>query len=215
METMTILHTELKDYYQILGVARDATTEEIRKAYRNKAKRYHPDVNPAQDAHEQFIEISEAYEVLRDPETRANYDRLWQNAGDQSYQADYTSYHDSMRNAENRARQYADMSLEDLLEQVLGFAYEAGRTILVGERDKPELNLFDYMKMGFYGVILTICLILGFTGIGTIPAIAIGLLVVNGVTKNERFIGLVPFIVTTIIADLLVIILLISWLSSL
>lgn len=212
---MTILHTELKDYYQILGVARDATTEEIRKAYRNKAKRYHPDVNPAQDAHEKFIEISEAYEVLRDPETRANYDRLWQNAGDQSYQTDYTSYHDSMRNAENRARQYADMSLEDLLEQVLGFAYEAGRTILVGERDKPELNLFDYMKMGFYGVILTICLILGFTGIGTIPAIAIGLLVVNGVTKNERFIGLVPFIVTTIIADLLVIILLISWLSSL
>ena len=209
------MHTELKDYYQILGVARDATTEEIRKAYRNKAKRYHPDVNPAQDAHEQFIEISEAYEVLRDPETRANYDRLWRNAGDQSYQTDYTSYHDSMRNAENRARQYADMSLEDLLEQVLGFAYEAGRTILVGERDKPELNLFDYMKMGFYGVILTICLILGFTGIGTIPAIAIGLLVVNGVTKNERFIGLVPFIVTTIIADLLVIILLISWLSSL
>ncbi|MFS8650718.1 MAG: DnaJ domain-containing protein [Caldibacillus sp.] len=70
----------------MLGISRDGTTEEIRKAYRNKAKRYHPDVNPAQDAHEQFIEISEAYEVLRDPETRANDDRLWRNNGDKSSQ---------------------------------------------------------------------------------------------------------------------------------
>lgn len=75
---------------------------------------------------------------------------------------DDPSYHDSMRNLERRARQYADMSLEDLLEQMFGFAYEAGRTILVGERDKPALDPFDYMKMSFYGVILTICLILSF-----------------------------------------------------
>lgn len=70
-----------QDYYQILGVARDASIEDIKKAYRRLARKYHPDVSKESRAEEHFKEVSEAYEVLRDPEKRAAYDQLggnWQ-----------------------------------------------------------------------------------------------------------------------------------------
>ena len=68
-----------RDYYEALGVARDATDEDIRRAYRKLARQYHPDVNKEVGAEERFKEISEAYEVLRDPDKRQRYDRLGAN----------------------------------------------------------------------------------------------------------------------------------------
>jgi curved DNA-binding protein len=65
-----------RDYYDALGVPRDASQEDIRAAHRRLARRYHPDVNKEPDAEDRFKEISEAYEVLRDPEKRERYDRL-------------------------------------------------------------------------------------------------------------------------------------------
>ncbi len=65
-----------KDYYAVLGVARDAATEDIKKAYRRLARRYHPDVSKEKDAEERFKEVSQAYEVLRDTERREAYDRM-------------------------------------------------------------------------------------------------------------------------------------------
>ena len=63
-----------RDYYEVLGVSRDATSEDIRRAYRRLARRYHPDVNSGIDARTRFGELSGAYEILNDPEQRARYD---------------------------------------------------------------------------------------------------------------------------------------------
>ena len=68
-----------QDYYAALGVPRDASTEDIRTAYRKLARAYHPDVNKDPGAEDRFKEISEAYEVLRDPDKRERYDRLGAN----------------------------------------------------------------------------------------------------------------------------------------
>ncbi|GIV00621.1 MAG: chaperone protein DnaJ [Actinomycetota bacterium] len=70
-----------RDLYEILGVPRDATQEEIKRAYRRLARQYHPDVNPSADAEERFKEIAAAYEILSDPEKRAQYDRYGQGLG--------------------------------------------------------------------------------------------------------------------------------------
>lgn len=73
---------DYKDYYQILGVSRDADEKAIKKAFRKLARQYHPDVNPDDPSAEaRFKDIAEAYEVLGDPEKRSHYDRLgreWQ-----------------------------------------------------------------------------------------------------------------------------------------
>lgn len=90
---------EYKDYYRILGVDRKATADEIRKAYRKLAVKYHPDKNPGdKKAEDRFKEINEAYEVLSDPEKRARYDQLgssyraWQQAGGQPGAFDWSQW---------------------------------------------------------------------------------------------------------------------------
>lgn len=73
-----------RDYYDVLGVEKGATKQEVRKAYRGLARKYHPDVNKASDAQEKFIEAKEAYEVLGNEEKRAQYDQFG-HAGPQGF----------------------------------------------------------------------------------------------------------------------------------
>ncbi|MDX1588408.1 MAG: DnaJ C-terminal domain-containing protein [Oleiphilaceae bacterium] len=67
---------DFKDYYKILGVSEDADASQIKSAYRKLARKYHPDVSKEENAEERFKDVSEAYEVLKDSEKRAEYDQL-------------------------------------------------------------------------------------------------------------------------------------------
>jgi curved DNA-binding protein len=83
--SVAVMSASFKDYYAVLGVARDATPEEIKKAFRKLAREHHPDTAADQvKSEERFKEINEAHEVLGDPEKRAKYDRLgarWEETG--------------------------------------------------------------------------------------------------------------------------------------
>lgn len=70
---------QFKDYYEVMGVARDASADQIKRAYRQLARKHHPDVNKASDAEVRFKELGEAYAVLKDPQKRASYDQLGAN----------------------------------------------------------------------------------------------------------------------------------------
>lgn len=67
---------EKRDYYEVLGLSKGASEDEIKKAYRKMAKKYHPDINKEPGAEEKFKEINEAYEVLSDPQKKATYDQF-------------------------------------------------------------------------------------------------------------------------------------------
>src|SRR5258708_38353400 len=84
---LIFMAVKFKDYYEILGVPRTASQDEIKAAYRKLARKHHPDVNKSPGAEEKFKELNEAHEVLRDPEKRQKYDQLgsnWRNGQDYS-----------------------------------------------------------------------------------------------------------------------------------
>jgi molecular chaperone DnaJ len=106
----------LKDYYQILGVDRNTSKEDIKKAYRRLAKEWHPDVNPDPKAEEKFKEINEAYYVLSDEEKRQQYDQLLKSGDEKGYR-DFMEY------------------IQEFLERYLA-GYEKGTKAKEGTRHK-------------------------------------------------------------------------------
>jgi curved DNA-binding protein len=114
-----------KDYYKILGVARDAKEEDIKKAYRKLARKFHPDVSKEPNAEESFKEVSEAYETLRDSEKRAAYDQLGSHAAGQEFRPppDWSQHFGSGSPFESMGQGgFEDIDLADLLAGLTGRA---------------------------------------------------------------------------------------------
>ena len=106
-----------KDYYKIMGVAPDASEKEIKTAYRKLARKYHPDISQEDSAEERFKEMGEAYEVLRDPVKRAEYDQYLKNKDfNQRQRAEFHEYHSGA----NR-QQHTEFN-SDFFESLFGHA---------------------------------------------------------------------------------------------
>lgn len=107
-----------KDYYDILGVPKDAASEEIKRVFRRLARQYHPDLNPGnKEAEEKFKDIGEAYEILGDPSKRSQYDRFslsWQKRS----KAGKGGFKRGGRSGETELDEFADF--ESFIDQVLG-----------------------------------------------------------------------------------------------
>ena len=105
-----------KDYYKILGVARGAADEEIKKAYRKLARKYHPDVSKEANAKEQFQEVAEAYETLKDKEKRAAYDSLGSHRPGQDFRPPPDWFDRFGRGGGGGAEDLGGIDLSDLFE---------------------------------------------------------------------------------------------------
>jgi curved DNA-binding protein len=120
-----------QDYYEALGVPRDASTEDIRRAYRQLARKFHPDINKEAGAEDRFKAISEAYEVLRDPEKRERYDRLgsnWRAGQDVSSSPDFEEYFRSQGGSYDDVRvEFGDGDFSELFEGLFGAGGRRGR----------------------------------------------------------------------------------------
>jgi len=114
-----------KDYYKILGVERGAGDEDIKKAYRRLARKYHPDVSKEANAKEKFQEVSEAYETLRDKDKRAAYDSLGSHRPGQDFRPPPDWFD---RFGSGRAEDLRDIDLSDLFESMGIFGRARGRT---------------------------------------------------------------------------------------
>lgn len=106
-----------RDYYEILGVSKNATADELKKAYRKVAMQYHPDRNPGdKTAEEKFKEAAEAYEVLSDADKRAKYDRF----GHQAFAPGTGGFHGSNVNMEDIFSQFGDIFGDDIFGSFFG-----------------------------------------------------------------------------------------------
>lgn len=139
-----------KSLYQTLGVSQNATSDEIKKAYRKLARQYHPDINKAKDAEEKFKEINAAYEILSDEKKRAQYDQF----GDSMFGG---------QNFSDFARSNQNINLEDILNQIFGgnmggrserFSSFGGFDGFFGETNKEQLNIIKEITIPFESALL-------------------------------------------------------------
>lgn len=113
---------QFKDYYQILGVSKTASTDEIKKQYRRLARKYHPDVSKEKDAEQKFKEMKEAYEVLKDAEKRKAYDQMGSghHAGDTFTPPPGWEYNTAHQTQSDHRTHHTDADFSDFFDSLFG-----------------------------------------------------------------------------------------------
>ena len=143
-----------KDYYDILGVARNASADDIKKAYRKLARKYHPDVSKEKNAEDRFKEVAEAYETLKDAEKRAAYDRL----GTYSPGQDFRPSPDWQQDFSGGQFSFDDLDLADLfagLQGSRGFHRASGaRANMAMPGEDYEVNVRITLEQAYRGTTL-------------------------------------------------------------
>ncbi|MFE2498733.1 DnaJ C-terminal domain-containing protein [Streptomyces scopuliridis] len=157
-----------QDYYEVLGVPRSASQEEIQQAYRKLARRHHPDVNKDPEAEERFKDVNDAYNVLADPATRARYDRFGPDfrqipedydervaAGAGRGGGGWASTGGGVRFAQGPGGAYQDVDFEDLFGGLFGGRGGPRRTVPGADQEaEVELSVEEAYRGGRRGVSL-------------------------------------------------------------
>lgn len=125
-----------RDYYEVLGIPKNATDDDIKKAYRSLAKKYHPDINKDADAPEKFKEINEAYEVLIDPQKRQTYDQFGFSGMD-GFGQGFGGFSSS----------FDDMDLGDIFSSIFGDSDPFGRRSSSRRSQAPRKGEDRYMRV--------------------------------------------------------------------
>ncbi len=115
----------LIDYYDVLGVAKSASLEQIKSAFRKLAHQWHPDKNKSPDAHNIFIKINEAYLILSDPEAREKYDKEYSSVFVQESFVDF-DLNKWVYNAREQGTRFANMNFEQYSKILREFFFETG-----------------------------------------------------------------------------------------
>src|SRR5437763_2392147 len=132
--------TTKRDYYEVLGVARTCTDDDVKKAYRRLALQYHPDRNNAPEATERFKEATEAYQVLSDSEKRSLYDRYGHSAFDRAGGVGSVDFSN-----------FVGLSIEDLFESFFGTPGQRGARQRVQRGQDPRYDLHLTLEEAVFG----------------------------------------------------------------
>jgi hypothetical protein len=135
-----------RDYHKILGIGRDAGPDEIKQAYRSMAKKYHPDINDAPDAHERFIEITEAYEILINRDLHEYYIHREQRTDSEFMRA---RYEQARREAQESARRYSRMKFEKFQQEQEAFKKSGWHDLILVLRYMIRILIFPVIAVFF------------------------------------------------------------------
>ena len=150
-----------KDYYKILGISSSATADEVKKAYRNQSMRWHPDRNPGKDTTSVMQDINEAYNILKDPDTRARYDAeyaaymsaKYSQANTVTTEADYEVKDETLKQDMGRARKDA----EDYVREFFASLKEDAGKARSGAWQAIKPYLVAFLVLQVIGLILLVC----------------------------------------------------------
>ncbi|STX30199.1 curved DNA binding protein DnaJ [Legionella beliardensis] len=181
---------EYKDYYKIMGLERDVNQEEIKRAYRKLARKYHPDVSKEPNAENKFKELGEAYDVLKDPEKRAKYDQYgqyWQNPPGSAHGA-----HGAQSDSYQYSQHFDDTSatdFEDFLNNIFKQRYQQEQEDYFAESLDIHAKLTINLEDSFHGTEKTLQLqkpVMGPQGVPTYETRAIKVKIPKGVTDKQQ-----------------------------